>query len=73
MYFNSFEYIVFLWGVYVLYWTIKERRKLRFSIANREKPKVSLRNLAAAPRYARQSGDTPRPGNEQRETEGFSP
>jgi D-alanyl-lipoteichoic acid acyltransferase DltB (MBOAT superfamily) len=32
MYFNSFEYVVFLWAVYVLYWTLKEKRKLRFSM-----------------------------------------
>ena len=32
MYFNSFEYIFFLWAIYVLYWTLKEKRKLRFSL-----------------------------------------
>ena len=32
MYFNSFEYIFFLWATYVLYWTLRERRRLRFSL-----------------------------------------
>jgi D-alanyl-lipoteichoic acid acyltransferase DltB (MBOAT superfamily) len=32
MLFHSFEYLVFLWGVYVLYWTTKNRRPLRHAI-----------------------------------------
>ena len=31
MVFTSFEYLFFLWAVYVLYWTLKERRRLRHS------------------------------------------
>ena len=32
MYFNSFEYILFFWTVYVLYWTLRNRRPLRLSM-----------------------------------------
>ena len=32
MYFNSFQYVLFLWTVFVLYWTWREGRRLRFSM-----------------------------------------
>jgi len=32
MLFNSFTYVLFLWGVYVLFWTWKQKRPLRHSM-----------------------------------------
>ena len=32
MYFNSFEYILFLWTIYILYWTLKDKRSMRMSL-----------------------------------------
>lgn len=32
MLFNSFSYVLFLWTVYVLFWTWREKRKLRYSM-----------------------------------------
>ena len=32
MLFNSFSYLIFLWGVYVLFWTWKHKRTLRHSM-----------------------------------------
>jgi D-alanyl-lipoteichoic acid acyltransferase DltB (MBOAT superfamily) len=32
MHFNSFTYILFLWSVYVLFWTLRERRPLRHTM-----------------------------------------
>ncbi|QDU67606.1 MBOAT family O-acyltransferase [Engelhardtia mirabilis] len=32
MLFNSFEYVLFLWTVYVLFWTLRTRRKLRHTM-----------------------------------------
>ncbi len=32
MVFTSFEYVFFLWVIYVLYWTLRERKRMRYSL-----------------------------------------